>query len=217
MMADRIWVYQRGALWATDLPSARSATQVEPRVEAHFEEAGPAAAGALAQAMGHPDAAEIEKRLEGTRRCFVAHVGGEIASYCWSSQEKERVGEMERIIRLQGDEAYIWGCATLPAFRRQHLYTALLGFMSRRLASEGLQRIWIGANLENTPSLRAFDSAGFRPVARMTYARLLALSALVTRPAPGTPRELIAAARRLFTMPGERRWGGLTIGWRQAK
>lgn len=210
------WVYQQGALWVTDLQAPDLPARVEPRIEARFEEAGPASANSLAQAMGHGDEGEIRQRLNGRGRCFVARVEGEIASYCWSSWEKERVGEMERVIRLQRGEAYVWGCATLPPFRRQHLYTALLTFISRRLAGDGVPRIWIGADRENTPSLRAFDSAGFRPVARMTYARLLGFSALFIRGVPQAPRDLVAAARHLFTMPGERRWGPLAVGWGQA-
>ena len=36
-------------------------------------------------------------------------------------------------------------------------------------------RIWIGASLDNTPSIRGFAAAGFQPVLTLTYLRLLGI------------------------------------------
>jgi RimJ/RimL family protein N-acetyltransferase len=152
--------------------------------------------------------------MSGNRRCFAAWHEEQIVSYCWISQQREHVGEMERVIHLQAGEAYVWDCATLPHFRRRGLYTALLGFINRALAAEGLRRIWIGANLENEPSRRAFDTVGFRRVATMTHVRLLALSLYLTTADPGVPAAWVAAARRLFGLHGPLSWGPLCLDWR---
>ena len=215
MAINAIWVFQQGALWAADVDGSDLPPPVEARMAARFEECGPDEAPALAQAMGRDDAQEIERQLRGNRRCFAAWVGDEIASYCWLSLEEERVGEMERIIHLADGEGYIWNCATLPRFRRQRLYTALLNFMIRRLATAGFRRIWVGANRENYPSLRAFDTAGFRPAADMTYVRLYRLSVLFVNAGSNAPGPLVGDARSLFRMPQERRWGPVIVGWRQ--
>lgn len=202
-------------LWAVDLDRSLPAP-VDARTEARFAECSPEDDEVLAEAMGQDDVREVRRHLRGAQRCFAALVGEEIASYCWLSVGEEKVGEMERIIRLPDGEAYIWNCATLPRFRRQRLYTALLNFMIRRLADEGFRRIWVGANRENAPSLRAFETAGFRPAATMTYARLHWLSMLFVKADPNTPDHLVEDARSLFRMEGERRWGPLLVGWRQA-
>lgn len=215
MTINRVWVFQQGVLWAANLGGSLPAP-VEPRTEARFAECGPASGEALARAMGHDDAQEVRRHLQGARRCFVAWVGEEIASYCWLSVGEEEVGEMERVIQLPAGEAYIWNCATLPRFRRQRLYTALLNFMIRRLAAEEFRRIWVGANRENVPSLRAFETAGFRPAVTMTYARLHTLSMLLVKADANTPDHLVEDARSLFRMEGERRWGPLLVGWGQA-
>ena len=215
MAINRFWVFQQGVLWAAELDGALP-TPVESRTEARFAECGPEEGEALAQAMGQDDAQEIERHLRGDRRCFAAWVGGEVASYCWLSLGEEEVGEMERVIHLPAGEAYIWNCATLPRFRRQRLYTALLNFMIRRLAAGDFQRIWVGANRENVPSLRAFETAGFRPAAGMTYVRLFWLSFLFVSGASGASGHLVNDARSLFRMEGERRWGPLLVGWGQA-
>lgn len=214
MAIKRYWIYQQGVLWAADVDGSNLPAPLKPRRPARFEECGPEDGRALAEAMGHDDVQPIEGRLRGARRCFAAWVGEEVASYCWLSLEEENVGEMERTISLPPGEGYIWNCATLPRFRRQRLYTALLNFMIRRLAADGFRRIWVGANRENAPSLRAFDSAGFRPAAAMTYVRLFRLSALYVSGGSGAPGYLVDAARELFRMEEERRWGPFILGWR---
>ncbi|HEX6384007.1 MAG TPA: GNAT family N-acetyltransferase [Anaerolineae bacterium] len=215
MATNGISAFQRGVIWAIDLAGQNLPAPIEPRVEARFKEIGPELAGALAQAMGRSAAESVQQRLAGNRCAFALSVEGELASYCWISQGVEQVGEMERTIRLPAGEAYIWDCATLPAYRRQGLYTALLCLMVQRLAAEGLQRIWIGANLDNLPSLRAFARAGFRPVLTLTYGRLLGLHISLAAADSEAPGELVAAARQLFSIEGEWSSGPLSVGWRQ--
>lgn len=215
MTINRFWVFQQGVLWAVDLDGSLP-TPVEPRTEARFAECGPEDAEALAEAMDQDEVQEVRRHLRGARRCFAAWIGEEIASYCWLSVGTEEVGEMERIIALPDGEGYIWNCATLPRFRRQRLYTALLNFMIRRLAADDFRRIWVGANRENVPSLRAFETAGFRSAATMMYARLHWLSMLFVKADSNAPDPLVEDARSLFRMEGERRWGPLLVGWGQA-
>ncbi|MDX1688667.1 MAG: GNAT family N-acetyltransferase [Candidatus Promineifilaceae bacterium] len=214
MSANGFWVFQQGVLWAVDVGDSDLPPPVEPRMAARFAECGPEDGRALAQAMGRDDVQGIERQLRGARRCFAAWVGEEIASYCWLSVGEEEVGEMERTINLPAGEGYIWNCATLPRFRRQRLYTALLNFMIRRLADEAFRRVWVGANRENRPSLSAFDTAGFRPAAVMTYARLFWLSVLYVSAGSGAPDDLVDAARNLFRMAEEGQLGPFIVGWR---
>lgn len=208
------WAYQRGVIWALELGDGEAPAPAAPRVPARFAEVGAAAAGPLAQAMGRRDTSEIQRRLDKGRRCFVAWVEEAVASYCWISHGVQSVSEMERVIRMLPDEAYVWDCATVPAQRRQGLYTALLGFINERLADEGLRRVWIGTNLENAPSLKAFESAGYRPVATLTHARILGLYAYVTNADDEAPGALRAAARRLFGLDRLPSLGPVAVGWR---
>lgn len=203
-------------LWAADVAATALPPRIEPRTAARFEECAPDDAELVARAMGRDDVQALRRRLDGDRRCFAAWVGEEIASYCWLSLAEEEVGEMERTIRLPAGEGYIWNCATLPRFRRQRLYTALLNFMIRLLAAEEFRRIWVGANRENDPSLRAFDTAGFRPAAAMTYVRLFPLSVLYVGAGSGAPAYLVDAARSLFRTEEERRWGPFLVRWRRS-
>lgn len=165
-----LWAYEHGTLWVREY-GGDDAVQIAPRARATFGEARPEASALLAGAMGLTDAFEVTSRFDEGRRCFVAWVEGAIASYGWVSQSAQSIGELERSIRLSADEAYIWDCATLPPYRGQRLYTALLGHIVTTLCHEGIRRLWIGASVKNIYSIRGFASAGFRPVLDLTYLR----------------------------------------------
>lgn len=152
----KFWVFERGSVVPAD---------VLPRIPATFERIGPGAALFLADAMGLPDADSIIHRFTPHRRCYTAWVDNVIAAYGWVSFEFEDIGEINLRLRLRPAEAYVWDCATLPEFRRQGLYSSLLTHILRELRAENLERVWIGAEAANLPSLKGIARAGFMHVA----------------------------------------------------
>ena len=114
-MSTSRWAFERGILWGVELDAPTP--RVVPKLEARFQECGPDTAIALAAAMALRDASQVRDRLATGRRCMLAWVGDEIAAYGWISVRPEYISEQEREIALQANEAYIWNCATLPAFR----------------------------------------------------------------------------------------------------
>lgn len=169
-----LWAFERGTLWVREC-GGKDVAPVVPGREAVLREARSCDTEALASAMGLATATEAQRRFDAGRRCFVALVDGSIASYGWVSHGVESIGELERSFRMAPDEAYIWDCATLPPYRGQHLYCALLDHIATTLCRSGARRIWIGASLDNTPSIRGFAAAGFQPVLTLTYLRLLGI------------------------------------------
>jgi GNAT superfamily N-acetyltransferase len=133
----------------------------------------------------------------------VARVAAEIAAYGWVSEVVESIGELERPFHIRKGEAYIWDCATLPRYRRQGLYTALLHATVSTLWREGARRLWIGASLGNHPSLRGMASAGFQPVIKMTYVRLFRFKHVwVSNYPSASPMVAVEARRGLLTGTG---------------
>ncbi|HEU4783734.1 MAG TPA: GNAT family N-acetyltransferase [Ktedonobacterales bacterium] len=169
-----LWAFERGTLWAREC-GGKGLAPVIPAREAVLREAHSGDTEALASAMGLAGSTEVRRRFDAGRRCFVALVDGAIATYGWVSHGVESIGELERSFRMAPDEAYIWDCATLPPYRGQHLYGALLSHIVTTLCRDGTRRIWIGASLDNSPSIRGFASAGFQPVLTLTYLRLLGI------------------------------------------
>lgn len=200
MPFPRPWASERGTLWALDLGGPQPASPPAPPAPTGvtFAEVLSEDAAALAIAIGAADPQVVRERLATGRRCFVAYVTGAVAAYGWVSLGSERIGELERTMRMHPGEAYIWDCATLPAFRGRGLYTALLRHIVATLRGEGLRRLWIGASLDNTPSIRGFRAAGFRPAVRLVYLRLLGLRYNRLTGDATAPPSLVAEAREVL-------------------
>lgn len=200
MPFPRPWASERGTLWALDLdalgPAGPPTPPTQPGIT--FGELTPDDVVPLAQAMGASDPQVVRERLAAGRRCFAASVAGEIAAYGWVSLGSERIGELERTMRMRPGEAYIWECATLPAWRERGLYTGLLRHIVATLRGEGLRRLWIGASLDNTPSIRGFRAAGFRPAVRLVYLRVLGLRYNRLVADTTAPAALVADAREVL-------------------
>ena len=194
-----------GTIWMLDLDEP--ARVVKPLVPAAFRRVGPNLAPALASTMGDRDAsAELLNRFASGRHCYTAWVGETLASYSWVSFEEEYIGELNLRIKLLPGEAYIWDCATTPAFRRNRLYSALLVYIIGELRAEGFSRAWIGADLDNTASQRGIARAGFHHVADLVLARVLALRQVWVQGLPDVPEHVVAEARRAFLNDRDKRW-----------
>lgn len=181
----KFWVFERAWLVPTN---------VLPRVPATFERIGPGAALYLANAMQLDDPAPIIERFTPQRRCYTAWVDQVIAAYGWVSFEYEDIGEIELRLRLRPGEAYVWDCATLPEYRRQGLYSSLLTHILRELRAENLERVWIGAESINLPSLQGIARAGFMHVADIFEPGEGVGPTRVLRGVPGVPESLVDTA-----------------------
>ena len=194
-----------GTLWVMhlDWPTPGGLT---PQVPATFSQIGPEAAGPLARAMGHRDPAVVLERLATGRRCYAACIDGKIAAYGWVTLDEEWIGEIRLRIRLVAGEAYVWDCATLPAYRRRRLYTALLAHITSELRAAGLCRVWIGADIDNVASQNGIALAGFKPVADLVVDRVLTLRQVWVRGRHDIPEYLVADVRRAVLGDRDRVW-----------
>lgn len=166
------------------------------RIPATFQRAGPEVAGELAQTMRFDNSAPVLQRLSMGRQCYIARVAGKIASYGWISFDEEGIGELGLSMHLREGEAYIWNCATLPEYRGQRLYPALLFHMLGELKSAGFQRIWIGTDADNLPSQSGVALVGCQPVLEIIQAED---GAFLSRGRPGVPlQDVLDADYALF-------------------
>jgi hypothetical protein len=207
------WTLDHGTLWAIDagdgLPPPCSA-----RIQAEFAQVRGDQLDELASAMNLPNPDLIQQRLQSNRRCFSLRTAGQLAAYGWVTRGAECVGELERQFHLQSDEAYIWDCGTVPAWRGQRCYSALLSQLIRVLYREDVRRIWIGASLHNHASTRGFANAGFNQVVDLTYCRVYRLTLMWISQAATARGTLVAAAYRILLNAHERRFGPLVLGYK---
>ncbi len=184
----------QGTFWMLDLGSTLPAGIVA-QVPVTYRKAELAMAGELAQAMDLDEQAVVQ-RFQAGRQCFAGWIEGRIATYGWVTFDEENIGELGLSIRLRAGEAYIWNCATLPAYRGQRLYPALLTYMVNELHHQGLKRIWIGTDTDNLASQTGIVLAGFRPVGDMFISRDVTMRRIWLRGRPGIPEQLIMNIRQ---------------------
>ena len=193
-----------GVIWALDLD--KPTPHITPRIPATFRRVRQESLRALIEAMGGNASADILNRFETGRRCYAAWVEGKLAAYGWVSFDEEYIGELKLRLKLVPGEAYIWDCVTLPAFRRNYLYSALLTYILKELRAENLCRVWIGADLDNVASQRGIARAGFMAVADLEIARVLALRLVWVQGRPDVSENLVAEARRVFLNNRDNVW-----------
>jgi hypothetical protein len=188
-----------GTLWTHDL--RQPLVEVTPLLQVTFRQVGAESAGLLARATGlaeEPAEAEFNRRFSAGRRCYAAWAGDRLAAYGWVSFLEEQLAEYGLRFQLEQCEAYIWDCFTQPGFRQKHLYSALLVFILQELRAEPLCRAWIGADLDNTPSQRGIDRAGFLRVADLLLLREGGQRVMWLEGYPGVPESLVGEARRVL-------------------
>jgi GNAT superfamily N-acetyltransferase len=209
----KLWAAEDGTCWVVD-PSEGLPSLYEAQIEVIFAEAETADIPYLAAAMNMP-ASHIQQRFADGRRCFLLKAAREIITYGWVTHGLESVGELERQFYFHNDEAYIWQCGTLPPWRGQGGYSALLSHIVQQLISEGIACIWIGAARQNEPSIQGIINAGFRPVVDVIYRRLYRFNLLWVFHDDTAKPAHIDAAYRILVNKHERRWGHLALGYRR--
>jgi ribosomal protein S18 acetylase RimI-like enzyme len=186
-----------GTIWLLDLDSS-AANHVASRIPTSFQRIGAEEAFVLTQAMGGDETVPLQ-RFSRRRRCYAARAGDVLVAYGWVTlEDKEEIGELGLHAHLEKGEAYIWDCVTLPAYRGQRLYPALLTYIIDVLRVEGFRRIWIGADTDNTASQSGMILVGFQPLADIVIDHAHAPHKLWLRGRPGVPEHLVIEARRLL-------------------
>jgi GNAT superfamily N-acetyltransferase len=217
----QLWTTEYGTLWTLGTDESLPPF-CQARIEVAFKEVREDESVAeLAAAMNLATSRPIRRRLSCRRRCFVLKTGDQIVTYGWVTRGAEYVGELEREFHLHNDEAYIWDCVTLPAWRGQRGYSALLSHIIYRLHDErdergapSVSRIWIGASRQNRPSVQGFVNAGFNRVVDLAYHRLYRLTLMWLRPSATAGQPIVVAATRILLDERERRFGPLVVGYK---
>ncbi len=193
-----------GVIWTFDLDEP--APSVQPLLPTTFRRLGPEYAGLLAETQDGSSSEEILRRFQTGRRCYSAWVQEKLCAYGWVSFDEEMVGELDLRIRLLPGEAYIWDCFTLPTYRQQHLYSAVLIHILGELRADGFRRAWIGADLDNLPSQHGIARAGFTAVADLVVERVNAMRFVWAQGRTGVSPELVDEARRVYLNDRDKVW-----------
>ncbi len=116
----------------------------------------------IVKAIGGLTESEIERRIEGRNRVVIGLIEGQPAAIGWSSAGRVEIGELGLDFQLPTGNRYLWDFVTLPAYRGRGIYPALLrAFIEHET---GVERFWVGHDLDNIASSRGILKTGFRTV-----------------------------------------------------
>ncbi len=122
----------------------------------------------------YQDRKAIERRFKKGDRCFAAEIDGRVAHYTWVSFGEEYLPSIEKRIKVRENEAYIYNVYTVPSFRREGLFSYVLGQILRRLHDSSYKRLWVSVLSNNISSQTAFEKLGFKKDKEIGYLRFLA-------------------------------------------
>jgi GNAT superfamily N-acetyltransferase len=168
------WV--RGFLWSESVHrffGASIARMPDCGADAEIRPATDADRSAIAVAFPH---VPYEQRAAHGDLCWLAYVGGRLAHQTWTSTTRAFIPQVEYERRLAPDEVYFYDCVTAPDLRGRGLYPAAVVFAARRHLPLGRTRAVLGVLLDNAPSLRGVEKAGFSPEFDHVFRTCLGLS-----------------------------------------
>lgn len=141
----------------------------------------------------------VTRRLRDGRRPYILETDDLIASYGWIAFDPEPIGDLGISFQLEPGEAYIYDCATRPAYRGRGYYPALLRVMLRDLHRAGLRRVWIATAPGNIPSQHGIVHAGFSKVADVNIRHQNGAPRAELYGVPGVPHDLLDHAAWSFS------------------
>lgn len=144
------------------------------------------------------------ERLRRGHVCFAAWAGGEFAHHCWLGFGPWTLGDIGITIELSAVEAYLYDAYTVPRFRGNGIYPAVVAVLLAFAGSQGHRVVYARANKHNMDAIGSLGRVGFGEAANLTFYRVLGgvglsvVEADMTWDAPGG--SLISRSTR--TRPG---------------
>lgn len=112
---------------------------------------------------------EIERRFMEQNDAWVLWVENIPAAFGWVARVFAPIGELERFVRVPGEQVYLWNFRTTEAWRGKGFYPLLLQQIIQSELNKGANKIWIIAKPENKSSYRGILKAGFTMVGEFAF------------------------------------------------
>jgi RimJ/RimL family protein N-acetyltransferase len=110
-----------------------------------------------------------EARIRAGGTCFMARHAGEIAGFGWATGRSDWIEFIGHKVEPREDEIYLADTYTQPRFRAKGVSSALIAFCCHHYFGLGKRRAQAAILPYNIASIRSFEKAGFRLVARRGY------------------------------------------------
>ncbi len=115
-------------------------------------------------------------RFDRGEKCFAALENGKAVSYIWGARGAVGVEEIDKAVKPEAKEIYLYDAFTLEPWRGKNLYPSVLRRALEYGEKLGLTRSLIFVEAKNTPSRRGVDKAGFIQFQTLYYNRFFVFS-----------------------------------------
>ena len=157
--------------------------------------AGSDDATAFARDIGTDSETTFRARLSATSLCYLVLDGERILHSSWVTLHAAWTRELRGYVMPPPGDAYVYESFTRADARGRGVYPYALGGIRADLASRGVTTVWVAAEADNAPSIRAIGKAGFEERYRLAYRRRLGRFKLVQGAAGAAPH--LRVERRL--------------------
>ena len=164
---DELLFLMRAAAWTGEVTRKTD----EPL---HFARATVDDADDYERFVGTDSARTFSSRLSDTTDCWLIRGRGMILHASWTTSGAAWTQEIRRFFVAPERSAYIYESFTQPEARGLGLYPLALMAIGKALAAEKFERLFVGVEADNAPSLRAITKAGFEPVFSIRFHRSIA-------------------------------------------
>jgi ribosomal protein S18 acetylase RimI-like enzyme len=147
-----------------------------PWVHAHRLElrfATEADAKRYAHDIGTESPRTFARRLSQGTECFLVVSEGRALHATWITQSAAWTTELRRYVCPPEGDAYVYESFTRADARGRGLYPQALRAICAALEKRSVQRVWVGVENRNVPSLRAVTKAGFEEAVTIDHRRVL--------------------------------------------
>lgn len=121
--------------------------------------------------VGTDSARTFTARLSDQTNCWLIRGRGMILHATWTTTGAAWTSEIRRFFIAPPKSAYIYESFTRPEARGLGLYPLVLVGIGHALAGDGIEKLFVGVEVDNAPSLRAITKAGFEPAFSIAFRR----------------------------------------------
>jgi GNAT superfamily N-acetyltransferase len=162
--ADRAYLLARSLDQPERSAEPRTPVQIHPLAEADVDRLA---------GIAYRSCAEIRDRLCAKQACLVAEKDGRVVHYSWLTSQPNYAREVEKQLRFDPEERYVYDCWTSRSARGQGIYPAVLARAIEWARVDGACRLLALVAANNASSLRAFEKAGFHVHEEIRLRRVL--------------------------------------------
>ena len=123
-------------------------------------------------------------RLTSSTRCLLVLEGDRILHSSWVTEGDAWTVELRRYVSPPPNEAYVYESLTQTDARGRGLYPLALKWICHD-AAQNFERVWVGVEDDNVPSLKAVTKAGFQEALSVDFRRRLGRTTLRLEAAAG--------------------------------